>query len=135
MNISWKCIRNAAIFSVILWGLIFWGVSAWGGEEALTEWHQVEGGIPYHIDRDWYQHCKIDGPKAETLEQEVTKALELALKYLPTSWGTMFFTLEYVTPAEQLRRRADEIEQKDADIEYIKDVFQRWKEYQKKVKP
>jgi len=68
--------------------------------------------------------------REKTIEELVTEALELAVKHLQPSTVTACTTLEYVTPAEQLRRAAKEMEERDADIERIRATLSAWKAYQ-----
>ena len=71
----------------------------------------------------------IAGLKALSIEQDVTRAMELFLLYIRPSGEITTVTAEYTTPATQLRRAADRIEKQDSDILFIEQTLKKWKHH------
>jgi len=68
--------------------------------------------------------------REKTIEERVTKALELAAEHLQPWTAMACTTMEYVHPAEGLRRAARETEEREADIATIRTALKAWKAHQ-----
>jgi len=73
-----------------------------------------------------------EGRKQKPLEDQVSEAFELALRYVRPSYSLTYSNCLYVTPIEELRQQAGRMAQRDADIERIRAIYKAWKAQQAK---
>ena len=109
-----KAILLAVLFIACVWG------SAYG--EQVGQVQTLEGHWEYGDEYFGNDVFLMIGQK-----KEIINALETALEYLKPSEYMDITTSEYVSPANQLRRQADYMEQRDRDIEFIRQTLSKLK--------
>lgn len=135
INPSLKCLRNALIFSVILWALILLPWVAWGdtysidcgdgsgffyeanSKEELSRLKEMFVSHP-----GWSVAAVVEESltiEDKTLEQDVERALGIALKHLGRS-------KDITSGTTWLGRPPDENTSLYMDIKTIENVLQRW---------
>lgn len=131
-----------AVLIVLVWAGCAWaGERIWVGAEIMSRCDESKTETHFIVPTEDADDVMIAprGTKAgrvrvevwpaqRDLDKKVTEALEKALKHLNKSTTIGFYNPIYRTPADQLRLEADRIEQRDRDIEYIKKVYELWKE-------
>jgi hypothetical protein len=124
-----KRLKIRLVLTVLFSALLSYAVS-WGHDDVIGPHFGGDGTIhdnrpsikslqSVHI-KDYAEHHKV-----VVTEDEIVKALQLARKHLSKSTWLSANTLEYRTPAEELRKQANDLEQRDKDIDYILGVLER----------
>ena len=72
----------------------------------------------------------ISKERSLTLNEKVTRALELAMYHLIDE-EVITTNAVYITPVQRLRDAADMMEQKARDYDFIKSILMEWKKSQK----
>lgn len=101
------------------------GVS-WGGDygDPASDYVSITDLSAATVDDDVFTNATTGGYEIIMGGYEVTRALELALKYLKKSDAVEFMTLEYTPPSTAMREAADAMDQKDEDIDYIRKTLE-----------